>query len=248
MKRSRYFFDALQGNFADKDLRSKTRRYLFNLRLYKDSAIAWNNWHHRHEDWITIEGESHLQTALQSGNGVFLVSPHNYGFSKLVAPVLALHGYKVYRGGNGGRRGLNKRSRWGKEDDMNWNFLNYKGDYWQRARMLKAMQSALASNGIIHVSPRSFQHGEEDMAFEFFGRKYFLDPVWFQVIQLCRASVLPCFAVGSNDVAIKIVIHAPLQLGKTTAKEFADIQSQYIRKFPEYGRMWKNVQLQREKW
>jgi lipid A biosynthesis acyltransferase len=248
IRRSRYFCDVLRENFANKDLRARSRRYLFHVCLYKDFAIAWSNWHHRYEDWITIEGEAHLQTALQLGTGVFLISPHNYGFSKLVAPVLALRGYKIYRGGNGGRRGLSKRSRWGKEYRMSWNYLNYKGDYWQRAQMLKAMQTALRANSVVHVSVRSYQQGDEDTAIEFFGRKYFLDPIWFRVFQLCQAPVLPCFAVGNDNAPINIVIHPPLRLGKTTVKEFAGIQSNYMTKYPEYGRMWKNVHLGRARW
>jgi lauroyl/myristoyl acyltransferase len=247
-KRAGYFRGVLRGYFDDADLRARAHRYLVNLRLYKDFAIVWSNWHHRHHDWITIEGECHLQEALQAGKGVFLISPHNYGFSKLVAPVLALRGYKVYRGGNGGRRGLSKRSRWGRQYELNWSYLNYKGDYWQRARMLKAMQTALGANGIVHVSPRAYQQGSEDTAVEFFGHKYFLDPIWFQLFQLCQAPVLPCFALGSDNAPINIIIHPPLHLGKTTAKEFADIQSLYISKFPEYGRMWKNIRLEKGRW
>jgi lauroyl/myristoyl acyltransferase len=247
-RRSRHFSQVLRGSLDDKVLPAKIRRYLFHMRLSKDLEITWNNWHHRHRDWISIEGESYLQAALQQGRGAFLISPHNFGFSKLVAPALATRGYRVHRGGNGGKRGSTKRERWGEGFQFTWGYLNYKGDYWHRAQLLKVMLRVLAANDIIHVSPRAFQQGDEEMAVEVFGRKYFLDANWFRVFQLCDSPVLPCFAVGNDDVPINIVIHPPLQMGKARVKEFADIQTRYITELPEYGRMWKNIRLERGRW
>jgi hypothetical protein len=247
-RRARHFCEVLRGSLDDKELRARARRYLFHARLAKDLEITWNNWHHRHQEWITIEGESHLQSALQLGRGVFLISPHNFGFSRLVAPTLATRGYRVHRGGNGGQRGSKKRTRWGEGFQVSWGYLDYKGDYWQRARLLKAMQMVLAANDIVHVSPRAYQQGDEEMAIEIFGRKYFLDANWFRLFQLCESPVLPCFAVGKAKMPINIVIHPPLPSGKARAKEFAEIQARYITKFPEYGRMWKNIRLERGRW
>ena len=246
--RARIFEEVLRGQFNSKDLRARTHRYLVHLRLFKDIEIAWNNWEGRRGDWIIIEGESHLQRAMEQGKGAVLISSHNYGFSKLVAPVLAQRGYKVYRGGNGGAKADRRRSRWGEKEQVKWNYLHYKGDYWHRVQQLKAIQRALAANGVVHVSPRGFNKGDEDTATEFFGRKYYLDPNWFRVFQICQAPILPCFAVGNADRQIKIVIHPPLTLGKTTARAFAEIQSDYITRFPEYGRLWKSVYADRRKW
>ena len=248
IRRRRIFREVLKSNFNNKELRLRGQRYLFYARLFKDIEIAWNNWQSRHRDWIIIDGESHLQSALKQGKGVVLVSAHNYGFSKLVAPVLAQRGYRIHRGGNGGTKAVTKRSRWGTQDQLSWGYLNYKGDYWHRVQLLKAIQAALAANDIVHVSPRGYRKGEEETAIEFFGRKYFLDANWFRVFQICQAPVLPCFAVGHADRQIKIVIHPALGSGQTTAKDFATIQSDYITKFPEYGRLWKSVYINRGKW
>jgi len=248
IRRGRHFREVLHGSFDDKELRARARRYLFHARLSKDLETTWNNWHHRNHDWIAVEGESHLQSALQQRRGVFLVSPHNFGFSKLVAPVLATRGYRVHRGGNGGRRGSKKRERWGEGFQLSWSYLDYKGDYWHRAQLLKAIQRVLAANDVVHVSVRAYKQGDEEMAIEIFGRKYFLDANWFRVFQLCESPVLPCFAVGNTHVPINIVIHPPLTAGKTRAKEFAEIQTRYITHVPEYGRMWKNIRLERERW
>lgn len=247
-RRAKIFEQVLRPHFDRNELRARARRYLFHARLFKDLDIAWSNWQVRHDEWIIVEGESHLQSALGHGKGALLVSPHNYGFSKIVAPFLAQRGYKVHRGGNGGTRGKIKRLRWGSPDQLNWSYLSYKGDYWQRVQSLKAIQAALAANDVVHVSPRGYREGEDANAIEFFGRKFFLDANWFRVFQICDAPVLPCFAVGHGDRKIKIVIHPALDLKKTSAKEFAKIQADYITRFPEYGRLWKSIHVDRGKW
>ena len=248
INRSRDFREVLRGRLDDKELPAKTRRYVFHMRLSKDLENAWNNWHRRHSDWITIEGESNLKAALQQGRGAFLISPHNFGFSKLVAPALATRGYRVHRGGNGGERGSKKRMRWGEGFQFSWGYLDYKGDYWHRAQLLKVMLRVLAANDVIHVSPRAYRQGDEEMAIEIFGHKYFLDANWFRLFQLCEAPVLPCFAVGNENVPVTIMIHPALQNGKAKVKEYAEIQSRYITTFPEYGRMWKNLRLGKGRW
>jgi len=247
-KLARPFREVLRGRFSDRELRVLAHRYLLYLRLFKELEIAWSNWKQRHQDWITIDGECYLQKALEQGKGAILISSHNYGFSKLVAPVLALRGYSVHRGG-GGKKGNRRVSRWADNNLMNWRYIDYKGDYWHRVRLLKTMQSALADNGVVHVSPRAYLHGEEDMAMEFFGRKYFQDSIWFRIFQMCRSPVLPCFAVASMNGRIRIVIHPSLSVTATTmAKEFAEIQSVYLTRYPEFGRLWKAVYLNRNKW
>lgn len=247
IQRRRHFCRALRGKLDERQLRRKASQYLLNLRLAKDLEGAWRNWGHRAQDWTAIDGETHLRAALQQGRGAFLVSPHNFGFSKLVAPVLAQRGYKVHRGGNGGERGVKKRTRWG-DAQLSWGYLDYKGDYWQRAKTLKAMQTVLAANEIVHVSPRSFRHGEEEMAGAIFGQKYFLDPTWFRIFDLCEAPVLPCFVIEGEQAPVNIVIHPALPPGKSKAAEFAAIVTRYIEKFPENGRMWKNITLERIRW
>jgi lauroyl/myristoyl acyltransferase len=247
-KLARPFREVLRDSFDPKELSVRARRYLLYLRLFKELELAWNNWENRHADWITVDGESYLKKALQEGRGAILVSCHNYGFSKIVAPALALRGYKVHRGG-GGKKNGRRVSRWGKNYRMGWRYLDYKGDYWHRLQLLKTMQAALAENDIVHVSPRAYWQGEEEMAVDLFGRKYFLDATWFRFFEMCRAPVLPCFAVGNTDGQIRIVLHSALSLtAKEMVTEFAEIQRNYLTRYPEFGRLWKDVYLSREKW
>ena len=82
---------------------------------------------------------------------------------------------------------------------------------------------------------------------KFFGYQYHLDSRWFRLFQICRAPVLPCFATATTDGRINIAIHPALPTGaREMIKEFARIESDYLQKFPEQGRLWKDVYLQRE--
>jgi lauroyl/myristoyl acyltransferase len=246
-KLARPFREILRGTFDDYELRKRARRYLLYLRLFKDLESAWSNWEKRHEEWVTIDGENYLRNALVEGNGAILISSHNYGFSKLVAPVLALRGYKVHRGG-GGKKDGRRVARWGKNYPMSWNYLDYKGDYWHRLQLLKSTRGVLADNGVVHVSPRAYRQGPEEMAVEIFERKYFLDATWFRLFRMCEAPVLPCFAVGNTAGQIKIVLHPALPSATTDmVKKFAEIQDSYLKEFPEFGRLWKDIYLEREK-
>jgi lauroyl/myristoyl acyltransferase len=249
-KRAKVFREALRGSFHGKELSARTNRYLYHLRLFKDIHVAWVHWGDRYNEWITIEGEGYLEHALREGKGAVLLSPHNYGLSKIVAPVLTAHGYRIHRGGNGGKKGLQREARWGNNGAIGWRYLDYKGGYWHRLQLLKSIQHVLTANEIVHISPRGYLEGEEEMAIQFFGTKYYLDANWFRLIRVCQApAVLPCFALATGKGKIHIIIHPPLESsGRSIAEEFAKINSDYITKFPECGRLWKSVYVKRGKW
>lgn len=243
-----YPFRQVVGGYLDKKhLRIRSRRHLLFLRLFKELEFTWSNWQER-VDWISIEGETHLANALKAGKGAILASCHNFGFSKLVAPALSRRGYKVQRGG-GGKKDNRRVTRWGKDYQIAWEYLDYRGDYWHRLQSLKTFQAALAENRVLHVSPPAYIEGKEEAAVQFFDRKYFLDSRWFRVFQMCHAPVLPCFAIAKPDGRIIIMIHPALPADiKLMAEGFARIQSDYLTKFPELGRLWKAVYLNRSRW
>ena len=109
-KSSRPFSTALAQRFDQRELRKRITHYLLYLRLFKDLVPAWTNWEYRHRDWVSVEGEDYLEGALERDRGVVLISGHNYGFGKLVAPALAVRGYKVNRVTNG-KKGM-AEARW----------------------------------------------------------------------------------------------------------------------------------------
>jgi len=221
--------------------------YLLYLRLFKDLVPAWTNWEYRHRDWVSVEGEDHLTEALQRGRGVILMSGHNYGFGKLVAPALALRGYKVNRASNGKKGQV--AWRWHRREGLNWRYLNYKGDYWHHVHILKSMREALARNEIVHISVRGYRTGAPEMEVEFLNRKFFLDPVWFRMTEIFQAPVLPCFAIGNINGNVKIILHRSLSAtGKNMAKEFGGVLAHYLTEHPEFGRVWKAISVDRERW
>jgi lauroyl/myristoyl acyltransferase len=241
-------FRQVVGEYLDEELlHTRARRHLLFLRLFKELELTWSNWQER-DDWISIEGEDHLANALKGGKGAILASCHNFGFSKLVAPALSRRGYRVQRGG-GGKKDNRRVSRWGNDFQIAWEYLDYRGDYWHKLQTLKAFQAALAANRVLHVSPRAYLEGKDETAVKFFGRTYFLDPRWFRILQICRAPVLPCFAVADTEGRIRITIHPALPTDiRQMAAQFARLQSDYLTKFPELGRFWKAVYLNRSQW
>jgi lauroyl/myristoyl acyltransferase len=236
----------LAGSIDGKNLDLLARRYLLYFRLFKDLEVAWPNWEHRHREWVVVDGENHLKSALEKGKGAVLVSPHNYGFSKVVAPVLARRGYPVYRGGRGKSRGR-RISRWGKNYRIAWRYLDYRDDYWHHLKALKTMQMALGENGVVHVSPRAYRKGDEAAGLDIFGEKYFLDLRWFRLFHICQAPVLPCFAVADTNGSLRIVIYPALSpTVEAMVKEFARMQEKYLVEHPEFARLWRDVQLKED--
>lgn len=246
-KLARPFATVMAQRFEPKELRKRTTYYLLYLRLFKDLVPAWTNWEHRHSDWVSVEGEDDLKEALKRGRGVILMSGHNYGFGKLVAPALALRGYRVVRASNG-KKGK-AATRWKRRGDLPWRYVNYKGDYWHHLNVLKAMRNALLKNEIVHISVRGHRTGNPEMKIEFLNRTFFLDPVWFRMVEIFQAPVLPCFAIGDINGNVKIILHRPLAAcGKNMANEFGDILSHYLTEYPEFGRVWKAISVERERW
>jgi len=233
----------LAGSIDGKNLDLLARRYLLYFRLFKDMDVAWPNWEHRHREWVVVDGEKYLENALQGGKGAVLVSPHNYGFSKVVAPVLARRGYSVYRGGRGKSR-RRRISRWGKNYRIAWRYLDYRGDYWHHLKALKAIQRALGENSVVYVSPHAYRKGDEAAGLDIFGAIYFLDLRWFRLFEICQAPVLSCFAVAERDGILRIVVHPALSpTAKAMVKEFARMQEKYLVEHPEYARFWRDVHL-----
>lgn len=244
-KLTRPFRAVVGAHFDRRELCRRSRRYLLFLRLFKDLEAAWSNWEARHLEWVAVAGESHLADALAADRGAILVSCHNFGFSKLVPPALALRGYNVQRGGGGKKDGRRVR-RWGEDYRIDWRYIDYGSDYWHRLKALRAAHEALAARQILHVSPSAFPQGDDAMRVEFFGHKYYLDARWFRLFERWRAPVLPCFALATADGQVAVKIHPVLPDGaQSMAQQFSRLVSDYLTRSPELGRMWKDVYLGR---
>lgn len=242
------FRELFRNELPPRELTAKVRDYLLYLRLYKDLECAWANWEEQGVDWINVEGEEHLIKALQNNCGAVLISCHNYGFSKLVAPSLSRRGYRVTRGG-GGRETSERVARWGKKFPVEWQYLDYEGDYWHRYRVMRCFCDALKRNEVIHVSPHAYRTGIEELGFDIAGRKYYWDEKWLKSFAVFNAPVLPCFAIARPDGTVSIIIHQPLpKAPREMGMAFTKVLRKYLVEFPQFGRMWRDVFLQRDKW
>ncbi len=194
---------------------------------------------------VIFEGAGYLRDALSKGTGAVLVSGHNYGFSRMVSPILIEDGYRISRAG-----GLSLdvvRQRWGAEAP--WEYIFLPPDPWERVRALKQFIAALKNNQIIHLLILNRPLGYSKAEVEFYGRKFSLDFSAFELISGLKAPILPCFALCDDRGAFTLKIHPPL--GNTAdeiASGFAKLFSWYLKEYPEYVRFWKPLLNQKAFW
>lgn len=241
---------ALRGRVTPHELSRRAQLFLVYHRLFHDLVPAWANWQDRQNRWVEVDGEEYLTRALASGKGVFLISPHDSGFSKFVAPVLASRGYRVNRGG-AGKSAAKRAARWGKTYPVNWRYINYDytGSYWDHLAAMKRMRQAIANGEIVHISPLWCRHGDPNSRVTFGAQHFYLDPVWFRMIESCDAQVVPCLA--SLDLHRGLGIKLYPALGPTSESilpEWTRILSNYLEEQPESARFWKAYLRGEEKW
>jgi hypothetical protein len=244
----RPFREVLKNQYDRRSLRRRAHRYLFHRRLTRGLIPAWNGWSQRRHDWVFLEGESYLEAAIDDGKGLYVLSPHKFGLSTLIPPVLAEKGYIINRGGNG-INPAGRVERWGGKHPLKWRYINYHGDYWHRLKVLTEIRATLKRNEIVHLSLRAAPDGPPDMEISFWYKRFFLEPVWFQVISRCSAPVLPCFAMGDVNGTVTIRIYPPLPSNITEmAKQFGRLWVEYLRAYPECARIWREIHCQLPKW
>ncbi len=249
-RRLRPFLTAMENRFGKNELRRRGRRFLFYHRLFHDLVPAWANWENCHAGWVQLDGETYLRDALKAGNGAFLISGHDAGFSKFVAPVLALKGYKINRSG-GGKPESRRMDRWGTDYRIGWRYINFnpRDNYWRRLAALKEIRGAIGRNEIVHVSSLWRRNGEPKTAISFWKTQFFLDPTWFRVIESCQSPVLPCLCAVDPNGTLAIKLFPPLPAEKNAAfQRYREILSEYLNGQPEQARFWKAYLRGEETW
>lgn len=247
-KKLRPFLEVNQVNFQAAELKRRGRRYLYCLRLFKDLVPAWANWEDRSHEWIELTGESHLQRALAAGKGALLISGHSYGFNRFLAPLLAQKGYIVNHGGGGGRGHDFRVGRWGR-CRIGWRYISYGRDRWEHLKAVNAVSKALARNELVSLSIRGAPAGEKEMELDFWHGRFFLESVWFRVFERLRAPVLPFFIIEDGSFRLRIAIYPELRGDRfEMARQFGRTYVQYLREFPECGRIWRAIYLARPHW
>lgn len=195
---------------------------------------------------VRLVNAERLDRALESGNGVILVSAH-FGNFPLMLAKLSLEGYRVgaimrsMRDARVERIFTEKRRR-----------LRIKTIYSQpRAACVSETIEALRKNEIVFI-PIDQNFGTGGVFVEFFGRKAATATGPVVLAQRTKAAVLPCFIIREPGDTHDIVFEEPLQIayadpGQQTVQEnvqrLTSVIEQYVRSHPEqWGwihRRWK---------
>ena len=247
-RRARYMRCVLAQSYGAAELRTKINRNILYRKWLNNLVYAWPNWADRCGDWAAVEGDEYVREGLAQGRGAVLLSGHAYGFSRLVAPVLAQMNYHVHRAGSSFRG--DRALRWGEDAaGVSWKYINYGQDYWRHVRALKELRKALDNNSLVHVSIRGFPSGETRLALDFCHKGFFLDPLLLRVIEILAAPVLPLFAICDSAGKVRLKIYPPLAPRiDAIVQVFAPLYARYLRELPEFSRIWRRVAHQKEGW
>lgn len=247
-RRARHMRQAIAKHIAAEQIPGLIKKNLAHRKWVRNLVYAWPNWRGRYHEWVRFEGEENLAAALQGNGGAILLSGHAYGYSRMVAPVLAQRGYRVYRMGRGQRP--DQASRWGGEiASIQWEYINYGENYWQHVSALQKIRKALRANGVIHFSVKGFSHGDPALEIDFFYGGFFLDPALLEIIGILQAPVLPCFAVCDEEGRLVVTIYPAMGSSRKEIMDgFGPLYSTYLKERPEFSQIWRRVVLKQDGW
>jgi lauroyl/myristoyl acyltransferase len=236
----------MDGRLTSKKLREIERKNLIYRKWRPCLQYAWPNIVDRYQNWVFLEGEEHLNRALDAGRGAILLAGHSYGFGGMATRVLAQRGHPVLRAG----MGLNSPRRLKRQGNglhPNWRYLSYHGDRWHRIRVLNQMRQALAKNAVLHFGIRGFPQGDPDLEIDFCYKRFFIDAQLLRLIELLNAPVLPCFAVCDDRGRIVVKIYPALAASvREIMAVFGPLYARYLKEFPENSNIWSRVVRQQE--
>ncbi len=221
------------------------REYLIQRKYLNYIEALWRHLAAAQRPAALFEGAEHLRDALARGGGAVLISGHNYGFSRMVGPILAEDGYQVCRAGSLAREIVQRR--WGPK--AAWEYIYLPKEPWERVRALRQLIGALKKNCVVHLLIVNRPQGDPALGVDFYGQNFFLDPGAFELIAGLGAPVLPCFALCDERGAFKIRIDPPLgNSPEELMGGFVEVFSRYLREAPEYVRFWKPLLNQKPFW
>lgn len=199
------------------------------------------------KDFVEIQGQQNLDKALESGNGVILVSAH-FGNFPLLLGRLAVAGYKA--------AGIMRPMRDAKVEKIFFEKrekFGVKTIYSQpRNECVNNTIAALRNNELVFI-PIDQNFGTGGVFVNFFGEKAATATGPVVLAQRTKAALIPCFIIRLPNDQHRIIFEPELKLidGKDPQDTIAiniqrltDIIESYIRKYPaEWGwihRRWKS--------
>ena len=235
----------LSDHMSPERLSEVCHEYLVHRKYLNYIEAIWQFMRPDQRPAAIFDGANYLHEALSKGGGAVLVSGHNYGFSRMVGPVLAEGGHHLARAGSLSLEVVQRR--WGPQ--VQWEYIYLPKDPWGRLRALKQLIAALKNNRIVHLLVLNRPLGNSAAEVEFYGRNFSLDASTFDLISGLPAPVLPCFALWNSHGAFAIKIHPPLENSAAQqAANFAKLFSWYLKEFPQYVRFWKPLLSQKVFW
>jgi lauroyl/myristoyl acyltransferase len=244
----RPLLQVLRPKYSEKRIGEIAVRYWLMRKWRRYLMQTWPAWADCQGQWFEFEGQENLDAALEQGKGVVLLSPHGFGFGRIVVPVLAQNGYRCHRVGLGWQ-GNDISERWGRDGYKRWQHIHYRWESWKNIEALKRMKAALERNEVVHVSVRGMPHGEARFEMPFWYRKFFFDARLLRAIEYFRAPVIPCFSRLDGDGKVIIVFdQAVAPTADLIAAEFGALYRRWLENYPEHSRIWKRVWQQRKDW
>lgn len=210
------------------------------------------------DNLIKIEGREHLDAALEKGTGVIALHAH-YGSYMLIMPALGYNGYKInqiaFRENpppeiiakmpECERKGLDFLAHKLRcehfQDCLPVNFINA-----VHAASLRAIFDRTKQNEIVAVAGDGRGAAGNDpsnfVPVDLCGRQALLSTGGYRMAARTGAVLLPMFIVRQDDLSHRLVVHEPIDVKKDAsvrelqgyAQSFADIFTDYIRRYPHH--------------
>ncbi|MCX5709473.1 MAG: lysophospholipid acyltransferase family protein [Candidatus Omnitrophica bacterium] len=196
---------------------------------------------------VFIEGKENLESALNAGKGVILVSAHFGNFPLLMAK-LSLEGYKT--------AGIMRPMRDTRVENIfqkKRTRLGIQTIYSQpRNVCVNTTIDVLRNNGLVFI-PIDQNFGTAGVFVDFFGTKAATATGPVILAQRTGAKILPCFIIRNSDDTHRLVFEPAITLQQAkdaretvliNIQKLTDIIESYIRRYPaEWGwihRRWKS--------
>lgn len=210
----------------------------------------------QHSKGWRIEGESYLQSALEEGRGVLLLTAH-FGYARLIEPVLKFRGYDAVRVvAKTSRGGLNRSQRWDqwvqKHGILGQRFADLflfdllRSDNIAAQLDIRPILRALSQKKLLVVAGDGLV-SIDFIKMNFLDRQYPFATGYIKIAMLTGAPIVPVFAgVDANEIVIEVLPPIERGMGSTlenTLHECVTILENQVKLKPHLWARWRNRKL-----
>lgn len=209
-------------------IRARQLQYLQKLHLTYRIAFASKN---RQGAGYEIEGLEHLETALQAGKGVILLTCH-FGYGRMIEVILERRGIGVLVMGREQKESDQELSRLGLAADRLLSPANFRGRDIKAGLNLRPLLQALGRNEIVLTAG----DGNFSRTVVYANLLNLIVPFFsgtFRVAATSGAAILPAFVVDDDPSSgsFRLVIQPPLPLSDPQAQDLTGDVETFARAF-----------------